>query len=406
MSPLFLRFAVVIVGITTLMSYQTSDVQQQTRDLQQQLDKLPIDVPSNLTKDPLTFQDQRKIAELTTTFQASEWLGPLAPIAISPFFGIAILAGLSQFGGDYLPFNSFISDNPVLGNPAVFWIFLCLTIATSLPRLTKVSKPAAQAIDQLEAYAGIITIVLIRLITMVPEYDPGTQTAMVVQMGALSFTADILFSIAATINIIVINSVKSFFEMLVWLIPFPMVDAMLEVANKSLCAGLLAIYAWSPIVATIINLILFIACLFAFRWIHRQVVYFRSLLFDPIWSMISKSFGIPKRKELIVFPKDSLGPFPAKSKLLMHPTDDGWMLTQDRWFLPHQSLAISNEDTSMVMRKGMLINNIEMSGNDPEECGKLLFSRRYSGELEKVADLLDLRIGEEVEVASAKLELS
>ena len=34
-------------------------------------------------------------------------------------------------------------------------------MATSLPRLTKVSKPMAQAIDQLETYAAIITILII-----------------------------------------------------------------------------------------------------------------------------------------------------------------------------------------------------------------------------------------------------
>ena len=131
-------------------------------------------------------------------------------------------------------------------NPAVFWVFLCLTIMTSLPRLTKVSKPAAQAIDQLEAYAGIITIVLIRLMTSSmgdsgSMVAAGADSAMVVQMGIFSMGADVLLSLAAIVNIFVINTVKFFFEVMVWLIPFPMVDAALELTNKSLCAGLMAI---------------------------------------------------------------------------------------------------------------------------------------------------------------------
>ena len=96
---------------------------------------------------PFPSGDTDSIAQITTMAQASDWLGPLAPIAISPFFGITILAGVSQFGGNWELPNSFISDNPVLQNPYLFWTFLCLTILTSVPRFTKVSKPFAQAID-------------------------------------------------------------------------------------------------------------------------------------------------------------------------------------------------------------------------------------------------------------------
>jgi len=117
---------------------------------------------SQLGKDfltsPLSEADQSSMRAIS----ASEWLGPLAPIAISPFFGITCLAGLSQFGSDYLPLNSFISNNAVLQNPYVLWLFAGLTLLTSLPRLTKVSKPFAQAMDMLETYGAIITIVILR----------------------------------------------------------------------------------------------------------------------------------------------------------------------------------------------------------------------------------------------------
>ena len=126
-----------------------------------------ISIP-DLMNNPLTSSDMRKANGLAGSVAASEWLGPLAPIAISPFFGVTMLAGLAQFGGDWMPVNQFLSNNAVLQNPAVFWVFLVLTLLTSIPRFTKVSKPAAQAIDQLEAYAGIITIILLRVM-MIPE---------------------------------------------------------------------------------------------------------------------------------------------------------------------------------------------------------------------------------------------
>ena len=377
MTPIVLRLlACSVIALSTLTCYQT------------QLPDLPIEIPANLTENPLTAGDEAKISALTSSISASEWLGPLAPIAISPFFGITILAGLSQFGGGYFE-NSFISNNPVLSNPAIFWVFLGLTVLTSLPRLTKVSKPAAQAIDQLEAYAGIITIVLIRLMmTMGADADPvGTSTAMVVEMGIFTMTADVLLSIAAAINIFVINTVKFFFEVMVWLIPFPFVDAALEVGNKSVCAGLMAIYAWSPTVATILNLIIFIACLFAFRWIYRRVQYMRSIICDPIWSLVSGGYGAPKQKELVVFPQTGFGDIPAKAKLLLQPTDSGWQLVQPRWFLPAKVHQLSRDQYQLEMQTGMLLNSVQITGANSD---KLLFSKRYSKNLAKLADLIQV----------------
>jgi len=354
---------------------------------------LPInfnELPANLTEDPLTSNDAAKIDNIRSSIKWSEWLGPLAPIAISPFFGITILAGISQFGGSWIE-NSFVSDNPVLSNPAVFWVFLCLTIMTSLPRLTKVSKPAAQALDQLEAYAGIITIVLIRLVTSMGDSGSlvasGADAEMAVQMGIFSMGADVLLSLAGIINIFVINTVKFFFEVMVWLIPFPMVDVALELTNKSLCVGLMAIYAWSPTVATIINLVIFIACLFAFRWINRRVHYMRSVLCDPIWNLISPGHATPSKPELVVFPQTGIAGFPAKTKLLLQPSDEGWQLTRSRWFLPAKVVLLPRSSHQMEMQTGMLLNSINVSG---DKSDKLLFSKRYARHLDELAELINV----------------
>lgn len=365
MSIFTLRMVLVLLGVLTLASYQ-------------------IDI----TPSPRTGADTEKITGFTSALQASEWLGPLAPIAISPFFGITILSGVSQFGGAWIESNSFVSDNPVLSNPRVFWIFLGLTILTSIPRFTKVSKPAAQAIDQLEAYAGIITIIVIRVVTAISESEPvGPETAMVVQAGMFSFSADVLFSVVAVINIIVINTVKFFFEVMIWLVPVPFIDGLLEIANKSLCLGLMAIYFLSPMAATLLNLILFTACLIAFRWVNRRVTYLRSVLWDPLWGMISKSYGNPIRKELVVFPQNDLGPFPAKSKLLLQTTDDGWQLVQARLLFGPKQMQLSRSDYRLIIRSGILLNSILVQG---DERATLLFSRRYSSNIHRLAALINI----------------
>ena len=387
MSAWLLKLAAISVGITTLLSFQ-----------------MPETLPPSLTDNPLSFDDQQKAQALTQSIQASEWLGPLAPIAISPFFGITCLAAISQFGGDYLPVNSFISDNPVLSNPAIFWIFLTLTVLTSLPRFTKVSKPAAQAIDQVEAYAGIITILIVRFLPGWLELAADeSATAMVMQMGLLTFTADLLLAVAAVINIVVINSVKFFFEVLVWLIPVPFVDAALEIANKSVCAGLMVVYAFSPMAATAINLILFGVCLIIFRWVHRRVTYVHSILGHPIWAMINPRFGIPRKEQLTVFPRENLLGFAAKSKLVLRPTEDGWQLIQAGFWRPPRIVNIQRADSSLTMQSGFLINSIEIAGTEP---GSLLFSRRYIDHLDKLAELIRVPLSADSYADDLKADLA
>ena len=340
---------------------------------------------SDMFSNPLSANEMAKANGLAGSVKISEWLGPLAPIAISPFFGITLLAGISQFGSESLPFNGFISNNPILSNPATFWVFLTLTVLTSLPRFTKVSKPAAQAIDQLETYAAIITIVLLRVLASSGETAEVVEP-VVFQAGFFSMSADVLMSIAAIVNIIVINTIKFFFEVSVWLIPFPMVDAALEVANKAVCAALMGVYAYSPAWATLINLLIFAVCLIAFRWVHRRTTYLRALLLDPIWAMLYPRYGQPK-DHLIVFPQQSFGPFKSKSRLIMKPDSDGWSLTHHRFLLPAVTMQLLRDEHQPVMTKGLIANRICFA-----DGSRLLFSKRHSANLQGLAENLQVGV--------------
>lgn len=399
MPALLIKPLLILIGIAVLFSFQESAPQQSNNSAIEWAKSI-----TGINENDLPADIETGATEVANFAQASEWLGPLAPIAISPFFGIACLAGISQFGGDYLPLNHLMSSNPVLNNPMIFWVFLGLTIITSLPRLTKISKPAAQAIDQLEAYAGIITILVIRFLPMFVGDSPAeTETALVIHAGLFSFSADIIFGIAAIINIIVINSVKFFFEVLVWLIPFPLVDAMLELANKSVCAGLMAVYAYSPTLATLLNLLLFVSCLIVFRWIQRRVTFMRSMIGDPIWSLLSPSYGKCTQDCVTVFPQSRWLGFAEKTRLLLRPTDDGWELIQPKFLRPSRIKKLDRVESALTMREGLLVNTIEVSGTNP---GKLFFSRRYRNQTDELSRLLRIELSNEVSEEDLKMVLA
>ncbi len=263
--------------------------------------------------------DARDITAANTVVQSlnvTDWLGPLAPVALSPFFGLACLSGMSIWGPSWLADNALLSAAGPLKSPTVFGVFVLLTLLTSIPRLTKVSKPFAQAVDQLESYSVIVILLAIKLFAGggVSEGGEPVESLAMVQMGMFSFTAQTLLAMAMVVNLFVINSVKFFFEVLIWLTPIPAVDAMFEIANKAVCAGLMSLYAFSPTLATVVNLAMLLAALIVFRWVRRRLTFYRSMLIDFVLSRLWPAFGEPKSGVIVGFVKQGEGPFSAKTR--------------------------------------------------------------------------------------------
>jgi hypothetical protein len=313
------------------------------------------------------------------TLSISEWLGPMAPVALSPFFGITCLSGMSMFGGGWISQgNPLVGESSPLNNPAVFWTFLSLTILTSIPRLTKVSKPFAQAIDQLEAWSGIITMLVMKI--MISSADGAESAVPVVQLGLLSVSADVVLMLAATINVFVINAVKFFFEVLIWLTPVPFLDAVFEFCNKAVCAALMALYAWSPTIAAALNAAMFLVAMIIFGWVYRREIFFRTILFDAVRTLWSS----PKPSAiLVVFPSVAVGSIKARSKCTIQRTADGWMLTSEPWFRRAVHVSLS-ESGRPFLQRGLFSSSLVFS----EPALELTFSRLFNGSLPQLASEL------------------
>lgn len=341
---------------------------------------------------PIDAKDIAAANSLAQSLPVTDWLGPMAPVALSPFFGMTVLSGLALYGPEWVIDNALLGAAGVLKNQAVFVVFLMLTLLTSLPRLSKVSKPFAQAVDQLETYSVIVILMVIKFMADMGTSE-NTEVAMV-QLGIFSVTANTLLSIAMIINVIVINSVKFFFEFLVWLTPVPALDAAFEFANKGICGLLMSLYAFSPTLATIVNLVLLFVAAIVFRWMSRRVRFYRTMVVDPILSRLWPAYGVPKSSSITVFPKSELGPFKAKSRLSLSPTDDGWKLTETGW-MGTQSLDLSSS-ANPTLHLGWVMHTIELVVEDQTHA--LTLSRRYDKNLEKVASEM------QVEIATAQSE--
>jgi len=328
----------------------------------------------------LSATDIAAIQQFGDTLGIAEWLGPLAPVALSPFFGITCLAGMSLYGQGWITQdNAFLGEASPLHHPAVFWIFLGLTLLTSIPRFTKVSKPFAQAVDHAEAWSGIITMIVLKF--LLSSAAVPTEHPELVQLGVISVTTDVLLAAAAALNIFVINAIKFFFEMLIWITPVPAIDAIFEVFNKAACGVLMAIYGYSPVVATGLNVVMFLVAAIMFRWVYRREVFFRTILLDALLAII-----VPRNNvgsvDLFVFPEAELGGIPARARCRLRRSDWGWELIQHKLIGRNVVVSLPQENCDCRIQRGWLTNCIQVAGSTE---ARLSFSRRFNGCLPEVA---------------------
>ncbi len=325
---------------------------------------------------PISESEITAAQQFGSSISIAQWLGPMAPVALSPFFGITCLSGMAMFGGEWISKgNPLLGENSPLHNPAVFWTFLSLTILTSIPRFTKVSKPFAQAVDQLESWSGIVTMITLRI--LMASAGETAEAPEIVQAGLLSLSMDTLMMLAAAINIFVINAVKFFFEVVIWLTPVPFLDAAFEVLNKSLCAVLMGVYAWSPVVATGVNLAMFTVAAVMFGWIHRRQVFFRTMLTDLVWATFAKS---SPATSITVFPVSSVGKIKSRARCRLARSSNGWTLTH-RSYLRPVIIQQFRDDQCPVLVAGIFTNTITFS----RPSVQLTFGRLYNSDLAGLA---------------------
>lgn len=347
-------------------------------------------LPEQLRPSNFDAKDITAANSMVSSLNVADWLGPLAPVALSPFFGLACLSGLSIWGPEWIANNALLSAAGPLKSEIVFGVFLLLTGLTSLPRMSKVSKPFAQAMDQLETYSVIVILLVIKFFASTGEASPEAEVA-VVQLGVFSFTADTLLAIAMVINLFVVNSVKFFFEILVWLTPIPAIDALFEICNKSVCAGLMALYAFSPTIATIVNLIVLLVSLFVFRWAYRRMTFYRGIFVDLILSRIWKSYGVPGGRSFLAYPKESIDPFCAKSKCSLSVSEGVLQISELGW-LGSKKESIPVEGTPRL-KQGWIMHSLDVKAKDGAAM-TFHVSRRYDAHLTTWANQTGVSVAE------------
>jgi hypothetical protein len=207
--------------------------------------------------------------------------------------------------------------------------------------------------------------------------------------------------IASAINIIVINTVKYFFELLVWISPIPALDAIFEATNKSFAAALVAIYAFNPYLAMMLNIILFLICLVIFNWARRNVKYYKSILVAPVVAKLLGRTAPPPPSEHIkakvslaveqgvpllkVFPAHKIHIMKKKEMCYLTAGKNGLFLVKLRLIRQPKIEKLDTTNSQIEISKGLLSNTIEIKSPEMNKPAALTFSKIYNQQIDGIA---------------------
>jgi hypothetical protein len=317
--------------------------------------------------DPSTMASSQAIGQQLST---SEWLGPLAPIALSPFFGLATLSGIATYGPEYLQQRSALfQPNGALDSPLLFWSMAVLAVFTSLPRLTKVSKPISLAAEKLEAYSAIIILVVVRMFgsQFQPDATVGSEQAgqLMLSAGIGSVSLNLLMSAFAALNVFVINIMNQFFEFVVWLIPVPAIDAVVELCNKTLCLSLMSLYSYSPPLATLLNLVILAISLIALFWVYRRVNLYKELIAGPALAWFMPSWFGQRGQSFTAFVESSSRNLPKYLPVRVTIQDGNYLVSGRRFWSRFEWLLTGGQ--FQERQNGWICQRLSLQSTDGNE---------------------------------------
>jgi hypothetical protein len=208
---------------------------------------------------------------------------------------------------------------------------------------------------------------------------------------------------AAAVNIIVINTVKYFFELLVLISPIPALDAVFEAANKAVATALAAVYAFSPYLAMLLNIVLFLICLSIFNWARRTIKYVRTMYLDPVVAKIlGRTDFSPKaavrtrissatgqQAILKVFPARKTGRIKKKELCYLTTGTGGLLLVKPRLIRRPKVQKLETANARIEISTGLVTNTIELDTGDGKRPLRLLFSRVHNSSIPDIAAALE-----------------
>ena len=216
----------------------------------------------------------------------------------------------------------------------------------------------------------MIILIAVKFLSSTPSASTGQPEVALAGIGTVP--VDTLLSIAAAMNVIVINTVKLFFELMVWMIPFPAIDAALEIGQKSVCVGLMGLYCYSPLLATLLNLILLALCAFVFGWVVRKTAYYRHLIISPVLAWLIPSWFAQRGDRFTAFCEHKIGGLPAYTPFTVQQISPSEFEVRGSWMW--RSFTHRFSQANVKRESGILADRLRLTD---DQCDLTLSHRQF-----------------------------
>lgn len=338
----------------------------------------------------------------------------LSPMAISPFWTLFITSFASTLGIG----NQYIASNPILDNGIVLFISFLLVLITTLPNLTKVSKPIGLTANFLENKAGYVIYDLMMVAPHLLQSGESQQQGMVT-FGFFDIPFSVILMIALALPyFLVVMTVRYFLEILIFLSPIPLLDAFFELIKKGITFFLIVIYFVFPTFGFILSILIFIASFLLFKRAKKVSNFFQYVYVLPI---LAKLFG--RKQELVSdklpskisrqYPNASLavkcltgkktGKIPSKSIVWMLKNDEGLFICQPKFLRSTVVVQVDKPQADNLQLSQELYYQII---HDSQSQTKLLINSTYKRLSDEIGRALNLEKMGKVGLAKRKEELS
>lgn len=357
-------------------------------------------------------------------------------ISVEPFAALAFIGlveNINRLCGSPLP----IPTTP-MGQPVVFLVIALFFAASKIMKSFPGTKVVGDCtLGELEKYLGLVCVLVLGVLNVVGIVNTTSAAVshaagigenfannLTYAIGIISAVISVIFSLISVVVYLIIKTVSQGLDILAGTLSFiPGVSAVFEVLKSILTVILIIgslLAPLYPIIALVLNTIVFIICCLLFRRCYSACNYLRKIYIVPFFkqfkgysesiNLISEKF-MKKFRKVSTFDRETVdlaiptfvtkyeGPMKKKFKnlafgYLVHNTDGIFVVRKKG----KKHFEISPEDTKKVyLRRGYryfeLFTLQNIPGNEerkyPKKSFSVVFSKEYYFRFEDIVEVLN-----------------
>lgn len=312
----------------------------------------------------------------------------LAPMAVNPYATVFATAVCSKMDLN----NDYVKTNPFFNNWFILGLFgLLFGYTAIIGTLFKVGplSPMGIADNWLSGKAALLIQGIVVLTPIILSSTPELEST-VIKAGFITMSLKTMLVLAVSLYyLIIVMTVNFFIDILVFLSPIPLVDAILNILKIVFAISLVAIGIYSPLTSVIIAVCIFLFSFLLYRRAKRMVNKTKYLMVYPILNVFrSKQTVLTDGKHLSILALTNIKLNKIKKgRIVRLETRQGkFVIVQNRFILSSIVQEIDLSDC-FLSQTHLDIHLTNEQGNP-----SLILNRSYHKCIDELAELLNVPV--------------